>query len=226
MKPFKTLIFLFSLLVFQALFLSDHSGSTLLGHDENSHLEKRGVVVLDTFPVDPSFFKPDVRPLVEAIIARHGPGEWHACVLTNELHRHLGTYSIIGAKMGIRARELLGAPLDGVRVVSFAGQQPPLSCMNDGLQVATGASLGRGTIKISSSKFEPAAVFTYKNQMLTLRVKAEIIQRIRADIEAALKKYGGTSPGYFAHFRRLSLQYWRDLDRKEIFTTRRVAPPG
>jgi pyrimidine-specific ribonucleoside hydrolase len=189
----------------------------LLGHTADSHLKEREVVVLGAYPVDPGMFKPDVEPYVKKIIERHGMEEWKACLLTNELHRHLGTYSIIGAKMGIRAREILDAPLDGLEVVSFAGSRPPMSCVNDGLQVSTGASLGRGTIKLSPSKPEPAAMFIYKDQKVTLRIKGEIIRRIKADIEAALKKYGGLGPDYFAHIRRLSIRYWHDFDRMKIF---------
>jgi pyrimidine-specific ribonucleoside hydrolase len=39
---------------------------------------------------------------------------WKAVVLTNELHHHMGHWSIVGAKMGIRAREILAAPLDNI----------------------------------------------------------------------------------------------------------------
>lgn len=190
----------------------------LLGHAADSHLKEREVVVLGAFPVDPGLFKTDVEPYVKKIIEKHGMEEWKACLLTNELHRHLGTYSIIGAKMGIRAREILDAPLDGLRVVSFAGTEPPLSCMNDGLQVSTGASLGRGTIKISPSERKPAATFIYKDHKVTLRIKDEIVRRIKEDIQAAVKKYGGLGPEYFAHIRRLSIRYWYDLNRKDIFT--------
>ena len=138
-------------------------------------------------------------------------------MLTNELHRHLGIYSIIGAKMGIRAREILEAPLNSLKVVSFAGNKPPLSCLNDGIQVSTGASLGRGTIKIAGSNFLPAAKFVYQDQRLILRVKEEILQKIKEDIQEAIKKYGNLSPEYFAHIRRLSIKYWYDLDRTKIF---------
>ena len=53
--------------------------------------------------------------------------------------------------MGVRAREILHAPMDGIRAVSKAGNKPPLSCMNDGLQAAAGASLGRGAIRITDT---------------------------------------------------------------------------
>jgi pyrimidine-specific ribonucleoside hydrolase len=189
----------------------------LLGHIADFHLSPRHPVVLKGFPSDPSLFREDVKPYVRRIIEKYGLEEWKACLLTNEFHRHLGTYSLIGAKMGIRAREVLEAPFDAMRVVSFAGTSPPLSCMNDGLQVATGASLGRGTIQIPDQKPQPAAIFFYKNHKLTLKIKKELLDRIRADIEAAEKAHGGLNPAYFAHFRKLSLDYWHDLDRKKIF---------
>lgn len=39
----------------------------------------------------------------------------------------------------------------------------------------------------------------------------------KADISAALDRYGTTSPAYFEHVRKLSINYWRRLDRTEIF---------
>jgi pyrimidine-specific ribonucleoside hydrolase len=189
----------------------------LLGHFTDFHLSPRHPVVLGAFPTDPSLFRDDVKPYVKKIIENYGLEEWKACLLTNEFHRHLGIYSLIGAKMGIRAREVLEAPFDAVRVVSYAGTGPPLSCMNDGLQVATGASLGRGTIQISNEKPRPEASFFYKDKKLTLKIKSELVSRVKSDIEAAEKEYSGLNPAYFAHIRKLSLDYWHDLDRRTIF---------
>jgi pyrimidine-specific ribonucleoside hydrolase len=189
----------------------------LLCHAGDLHLSARHSVVLKAFPDEPAFFRKDVSPHVKKIIEKYGFEEWKACLLTNELHRHLGIYSLIGAKMGIRAREILEAPFDTLEVVSLAGNSPPLSCMNDGLQVSTGASLGRGTIKISDGLPQPAAIFIYKNQELTLRIKKELLNSIRADITAALKEYRGLNAEYFAHIRKLSIDYWLELDRRKIF---------
>jgi len=44
-----------------------------------------------------------------------------------------------------------------------------------------------------------------------------LLNRIRADIKAALKEFGGLNAEYFAHIRKLSIDYWVDLDRKKIF---------
>jgi pyrimidine-specific ribonucleoside hydrolase len=178
----------------------------------------RELVTLHEFPVAPELFQPDLQPLVNEILRRHGFEEWKVNVLTSELHRHLGLYSILGAKMGLRARELLGASLDELRVESLAGLRPPVSCLNDGLQTATGASLGRGTIRVpETDQPQAGAVFTFGEKRLRLRVRAEAVKPIQAAIRTAIQQHGDLSPAYFAEIRRISLAAWRDLDRTRIF---------
>ena len=189
----------------------------LLSAGGGQALAPRKTVVLLHYPTKPEEYRQDVRPFVKPIIARHGLEEFKATLLTNELHRHLGTYSILGAKMGLRAREILGAGLDSLTVISLAGLKPPLSCFNDGLQAATGASLGRGAIRVLEGKSSPAATFQYGSQKLTLRLKDEIFQRIKAEQKAAVKRYGGLGPEYFRDIRAASLRHWLELDRREIF---------
>ncbi|MBN2431375.1 MAG: nucleoside hydrolase [Acidobacteria bacterium] len=198
----------------------------LLGHARDAHLAERPVVVLDEFPIHPELFQSDVRPYVENILERHGVEEWKACVMTNELHRHLGIYSIIGAKMGVRAREILDAPVDDILVESFAGSRPPLSCLNDGLQVATGASLGRGTITVQEDSPRVAAMFRNQDRQVTLILDPEIIRRIRQDIQNTIEQYGNLTPAYFRQVRRLSLDYWLELDREKIFSESEVTASG
>ena len=188
-----------------------------LGLRADMHLSPRHAVVLNGFPRTPDLFRSDITSHVQDIIAKHGMEEWKACVLTNEFHRHLGMYSIIGAKMGVRAREVLEAPFDSLVVTSHAGNQPPFSCLNDGLQVSTGASLGRGTITVVADKALPKAEFLYDHTKLTLTLKADIWHRIKSDIGALIKEYGGTTPEYFARVRELSITRWETWDRSEIF---------
>lgn len=188
-----------------------------LAHEEHAVLS-RPLVVFSRFPLNPELFQPDVQPLVTEIINRHGLEEWAAVVLTSELHRHLGLYSVLGVKMGLRARELLGAGPDELRVESFAGSQPPLSCLNDGLQVATGATLGHGTIRLADNvKPEPAAVFYLKNRKLRMSVKEEPLRRVKGAIRNAAIAHGEQTPAYFDAVRRVALEMWRDFDRTKIF---------
>ena len=171
----------------------------LLGLAADFHLSPRHTVILKAFPDHPLLFREDVMPHVEKIIEKYGLEEWKACLLTNEFHRHLGIYSLIGAKMGIRAREILEAPFDRLRVVSFAGNGPPLSCMNDGLQTATGASLGRGAIQVSDDNPRPAASFLYRDKRLTLSLKPAWVEKFMGDIKKATRDYGGWNSDYFSH---------------------------
>ncbi len=189
----------------------------LLGLSADSHLHERNIVVLNNFPTNPLQFKPDIRKNVAKVINKYGLEEWKAVVLTNELHRHLGIYSIIGAKMGIYAREILGAPFDSVKVISHAGNKPPLSCMNDGLQVSTGASLGRGAIEVVNSGHQARIQFIYKNKKVIISIKQSILNKIKNDIALAIKKHDGLNKEYFQYIRKLSINYWFDLDRKKIF---------
>lgn len=189
----------------------------ILGSGADAALQPRQAVVLREFPVRPDLFTDDLKPYIEEIIGKYGKEEWIACLLTNELHRHLGGYSIIGAKMGIRAREILNAPFDELSVISFAGNEPPLSCLNDGLQVSTGASLGRGTITVAEGKNEPSAEFKYKDRTVKLTIKKEIVERIASDIKATAEKHGWLTSAYYENLRTVAIRYWLELDRKAIF---------
>ena len=199
-----------------------------LGLPGDSHLSPRNSVIFTEIPRNPSLFREDVRPIVNQVIDVYGIEEWKACLLTNEFHRHLGIYSLIGAKMGVRAREILEAPFDTLEVISNAGNRPPTSCMNDGLQVSTGASLGRGTIRVLEGKPSPSAVFVYNELRLTLTLKNEVWGKVKKDIRKLVELHGGMNKAYFNDVRELSIRYWLDLDRYEIFDEemRKSLPQG
>ena len=199
-------------LVITALFL--YSGNA----DSHSEMgfSSRASVILKEFPTDPALFKMEIRPYINKIIEKHGNEEWKACLLTNEFHRHLGMWSIIGAKMGIRAREILEAPFDELDVVSFAGFKQPLSCINDGLQVSTGASLGRAAITVAHIG-QPAAVFFYGGKKITLKIKPEISKEIGTIIQELSQKYKFQSPKYFEELDKKAIETWLKWDRKKIF---------
>ena len=189
--------------------------SELYAHEPKG-LDERIPVCLKTYPTDPALFNALVAPHVVKIIERHGIEEWKAILLTNELHRHLGMWSIIGAKMGIRARELLGAPFDQLNVISFCGYKPPFSCTNDGIQVSTGASLGRGTIT-NSHIGQPEAIFIYKTQRILLKVKPSVREKIGKEIKKLSEAYGFQSKQYFQALDRVSVKYWLEWNRAQIF---------
>ncbi len=170
------------------------------------------------FPTDAECYASDVVPIVDQAIALYGPSEWRACVLTNELHGHLGIYATIGVKMGIRAREYFDIGVDDIRVTTYAGQRPPVSCMNDGLQVGTGASVGHGLIRVAEVDApRPEAVFRFKNKAIRLRLKSEYAERIRRDVRRGIELHGDCTEPYWQYIRELALQYWLEFDRHDIF---------
>ena len=170
------------------------------------------------FPDDPALYAADVAPMVKSIIARHGRSEWRAGVLTNELHGHLGIYAIIGVKMGIRAREFFNIGVDDITVVTYAGLEPPVSCMNDGLQVSTGGTLGHGLISVADdTTIRPEATFTFKNKTLRLKLKQEYVRQIASDVIKAISDYGNLTEPYWQKIRELAINYWEIFDRHEMF---------
>lgn len=175
-------------------------------------------VVLEHLPLVSEGYRADLAGWIEPIIDRHGEQEWRLAVLTSELHRHLGIWSILGVKMGLHARERLGAAHDDLEVVSRAGLTPPLSCLNDGLQVSTGATLGHGTIRVADEEpATPSATFIHGERRLTLQLRPEVAERIRAELSAKIEAHGGPTPAYFEDIRGLTLRYWLELDRDEVF---------
>jgi pyrimidine-specific ribonucleoside hydrolase len=174
--------------------------------------------VFNRFPAQHEVFNYDVRPIIDSAIARYGSDEWKANVMTDEFHGHLGVYSIVGAKMGIKAREFFGVGADMLEVISYAGSKPPYSCLNDGIQVSTGATLGMGTIHLATrGKTLPSAVFSYKNRSVRISLKKEYLDQVDADIKEGIMKFGLMDDGYWKLIRHNALKYWVEWDRNKIF---------
>lgn len=180
-------------------------------------------IVLEYFPVSPDVLSPDVAPYALEIQKRHGMEEWKLVVLTNEIHQHLGIYSIVGAKMGLFAREYFGVGLDKMKVQSKAGFYPPVGCLNDGLQISTGATLGRGDIEVLTTKPSlPSAIFICNGKKLEVTLKPEYSKQAAKDISDGIVKYGNLTNGYWNMVRELSIKYWLEWDRKKMFDYKEI----
>jgi len=175
-------------------------------------------IVLKNFPYEADNFDYDLRFYVDSIKSKHGIEEWKAAILTNEIHGHLGIYSIVGVKMGILAREYFNVGIDELHVYSFAGYLPPFSCLNDGLQISTGATLGRGTIHIIDQKsLLPQAIFINDKNAILIKLKDDIEKEIKSEISNAVVKFGLEDQSYWSYVRFLAIKYWYKLDRNNIF---------
>lgn len=146
--------------------------------------------------------------------------EDHLIELTNEIHGHVGIYSILGVKMGLRAVEAYqaagGAP-SLISVVSYAGSLPPVSCFSDGLQISTGATLGRGRIRVSQEGgARPEAEFHCEGMVLRLRLKPEYLEKIQDYIRTGTEQYGRT-PQYWSYIQDIAMRIWKEWDREVLF---------
>lgn len=173
--------------------------------------------IMRSLPTDTNFYQPDVRAAMSLIIQKHGMSEWVSAVNTFELHRHIGIYALVGAKMGLRALTYFGAGIDELEVVSQAGFGPPISCMNDGIQVSTGATLGHGLIKIEEHQPTSSARFTYLGKTISLSLRPEYRKKIKDEISQLVQQYGLESDEYWLAVRRNALRYWLEMDRNEMF---------
>jgi pyrimidine-specific ribonucleoside hydrolase len=174
--------------------------------------------VIKEFSADPDFYFDDLSGSVTAIIEKHGIDEFSSSVISNELHRHLGVFTVIGVKMGIRAREYFATGVDEFHVRSLAGSTPPISCFNDGIQVSTGATPGHGLLTVVNDQpARPAAEFTYYNRTIRLSLKPELAEKVISELKEFNFVYGLDSNTYWELVRKNSIKYWLNMDRNEIF---------
>ncbi len=186
-------------------------------------------VVLVDQPLPADMLQPDIRERRDAIVAANGEDEWFAQLLLNELHEHLGAYSIVGVKMALRAAELLNAPPHAMTILSMTPPTQPVSCLNDGLLVATGSTPGRGLFHHQPGPPGTVeATFDYNRKSVTLRLKNSYRDQIRSRISELLQHHSLSDPGYWEGVRVLGLDIWESWHRLDLFeiTTSEEQLPG
>ncbi|MFO8234764.1 MAG: nucleoside hydrolase [Bacteroidales bacterium] len=179
-------------------------------------------LIFQEFPEDTSLYKKELRPFAKTVINKYGLKEWKAAVMTTEIHGHIGIYSIIGAKMGVRALEYFRALPENLHIQSYTGNKPPLSCMNDGLQVSSGCTFGNGSFKITGNQNLPEAVIGYKNQEIRIQLEIQYLKEIQKIISREKEAHGLDSQKYWENIKKEALKIWEDWDRKEIFNIEEI----
>ncbi|MEN6369837.1 MAG: formylmethanofuran dehydrogenase subunit E family protein [Thermotogota bacterium] len=96
------------------------------------------------------------------------------------LHGHFGPFLVVGIRMGLLALELLEHPgYFGLEAHSEAGWTPPLSCLNDGIQIGAGCTTGKGNL-IVAARTRPCVRFTTESgRSATIELRREILAEIR-----------------------------------------------
>jgi pyrimidine-specific ribonucleoside hydrolase len=175
-------------------------------------------VSFNEIPTYGGMLRSDVASFSDTILFLHGYAEFKIISLTNEIHSHMGIYSILGAKTGLRIMEYLHAGLDEIFLVSFAGYNPPVSCFNDGLQVGTGSTIGYGTISVAeTAEIMPRVIVKYNGREIIFTLKDEVIAEIKNDVGHLIKTYGLESELYWIKLREISIEkYWLGMSRYDI----------
>jgi pyrimidine-specific ribonucleoside hydrolase len=173
--------------------------------------------VFSSFPMDTTLYKLKYAYMLKPTVEKYGEIEWKAITMTNEIHGHTGIYSIIGAKMGIRAVEYFNVGVNNLSVTSFAGYEPPLSCLNDGIQISTGATIGQGLIVVSDSvALIPTIYAEFNHYKIKISLKPTFAKQMQDDILKGIKSFG-MSEEYWIYIENLAIVYWTGFDRHEIF---------
>jgi pyrimidine-specific ribonucleoside hydrolase len=122
--------------------------------------------------------------------------------------------------MGLYARETLRANHDELSISSLAGSKPPISCLNDGLQVSTGATLGHGLIIVQDTGVAvPSAEFAYHDRTVKINLKDSFRDEVECSIREAIKSSGGINDLYWQKVREIGISVWLKYDRNDIFET-------
>lgn len=93
------------------------------------------------------------------------------------LHGHLGPYLVLGLKAGLAAVETLGRDPFTMKAVVLTGGSPPSSCFIDGVQVATGCTLGKGNIDTRIGE-GVSALFMKGESMFEVKVRRTVLNEI------------------------------------------------
>lgn len=181
--------------------------------------EKRDAgVIFNEIPSSSFYMIKDISAIVDTLISLYGYDEYKLVSLSSEIHSHLGTYSILGAKMGLRIMEFLHVGLNEIKIESYAGSTPPISCLNDGLQIASGATMGYGAFSLNNNApIFPEAVVYYNKRKIRIKLKEDIFRTIQSDISKLIKQYGLNTDMYWSELRTQSIGYWKNYSRFNIF---------
>ena len=92
-------------------------------------------------------------------------------------HGHIGPYVVIGYRMGVVANRILGDDPFSKFATVFTGKNPPMSCIIDGIQIASGCTIGKGNIEVKD-EHRAKAVFTDGKKSIEIVLKPDVKERI------------------------------------------------
>jgi formylmethanofuran dehydrogenase subunit E len=96
------------------------------------------------------------------------------------LHGHLGPYLVAGIRIGLLALRQLESPgYFGLRAESEAGRTTPLSCLNDGVQIGSGCTVGKGNLHVVGEEKPRVRFIADDGRAVTIELRPEIERSFR-----------------------------------------------
>ncbi|MCX5703834.1 MAG: formylmethanofuran dehydrogenase subunit E family protein [Candidatus Omnitrophica bacterium] len=95
-------------------------------------------------------------------------------------HGHLGPYLVLGLAAGrLALNNLKAKKYFGLEVKVYGASLKPKSCLIDGLQLATGATYGKGNIhKFNGPEIKIEFSNKANNSRMTLKLKKQVIEKL------------------------------------------------
>jgi formylmethanofuran dehydrogenase subunit E len=105
--------------------------------------------------------------------------------LGERIHGSFGTYVALGVRLGRDAVTRLSAHPGTLEVTVFQGPASPCPCIADGLMIATGATPGRGTLRVAmqSASADQFAVVIVRDRETERILRYEIPDALRARLD-------------------------------------------
>lgn len=92
------------------------------------------------------------------------------------LHGHLGPFLVAGIRMGLLALRLLNSSgYFGLSAESEAGRTTPLSCLNDGVQIGSGCTAGKGNLRVIGEGKPRVRFVADDGREIAIEVRREIV---------------------------------------------------
>jgi formylmethanofuran dehydrogenase subunit E len=96
------------------------------------------------------------------------------------LHGHLGPYLVAGIRMGLLALRLLNSSgYFGLRAESEAGRTTPLSCLNDGVQIGSGCTAGKGNLRVVGEERPRVRFVADDGRAVTIELRPNVASSFR-----------------------------------------------
>ncbi|MBU1124752.1 MAG: formylmethanofuran dehydrogenase subunit E family protein [Candidatus Omnitrophica bacterium] len=100
-----------------------------------------------------------------------------------KFHGHLGPYLVLGLRAGTLALQRTGSKkYFGIKVKVQGATHKPKSCLIDGLQLATGATYGKGNIRKSNG---PLLSIEIKNRLSQKGILLRLTRSLLSELSSA-----------------------------------------